>query len=452
MAAGAVQMGASVVLIERGLMGGDCLNFGCVPSKALIAAAASANDIRGAGRFGVHAAPPRIDASAVRGHVRGVIEAIRPHDSVERFEGLGCTVIQASAAFTGPGEVEAGDWRIRARRFVIATGSSPAVPPIPGLEQVGFLTNETIFDLAETPAHLIVIGGGPIGLELAQAQHRLGAKVTVVEAASILAREDPDLVALLRRQLSDEGLAILEATGVSAVGQADGGIRVTLEGGGALEGSHLLVATGRKPAIGDLGLDRAGIEHSPKGITVDRRLRTSNRKIFAIGDVTGGPAFTHLAGHHAGVVVQNALLRLPAKANTDAIPRVTFTDPELAQVGMTEAEARGRYGPRLRVLWEPFAGNDRARAGAETLGGIKLIASPGGKVLGVGILGRHAGELLLPWSLAITRGIGLKAIAGAIVAYPTLSEISKRVAGQFYTPRLFGPGMRRLVRILARFG
>lgn len=446
-AAGAAQMGASVVLVERHLMGGDCLNFGCVPSKSLIAAAHAAAGAREGRAFGVTIDGLRVDAPKVRDHIRGVIEAIRPHDSSERFEGLGCTVILAEARFSAPDTAVAGGRTIRARRFVVATGSVPALPPIPGLADAPHFTNETIFDLDVTPRHLIVIGGGPIGLELAQAHRRLGARVTVLEAARILPKDDPDLVKVVRERLIDEGIEIREGAGVSRVEGT-----TALVGGTRIEGSHLLVAAGRKPQFDGLDLDRAGIAHTPKGIKVDRRLRTSNRRVFAIGDAAGGPAFTHMAGHHASVVIQNALFRLPAKVNQSAVPWVTYTDPELAQIGLTEAEARAQHGDSVRTVWEPFTGNDRARAERATEGGIKLVATKQGRVLGAGIVGRHAGELLLPWALAIDQGLKLKALASAIVPYPTLSEISKRAAGQFYAPALFGPRVKWLVRLLAKLG
>ncbi|MBU2089643.1 MAG: FAD-dependent oxidoreductase, partial [Alphaproteobacteria bacterium] len=334
-AAGAVQMGARIVLVERGAMGGDCLNFGCIPSKALLKAGRVARSAGKASAFGIDATA-QVDFARVKQHVAGVIAAIAPHDSVERFEGLGVTVIQATARFTGPDEIEAGGQRIRARRFVIATGSSPAVPPIPGLADSAFLTNETIFALEERPAHLVIIGGGPIGLEMAQAHRNLGSQVTVVEAARIAGKDDAELVGLLRQRLLADGIVLCEQTKVLAVGPApEGGLRVMVEKDGVasdIVGSHLLVATGRRPNIADLGLDAAGIAHTNTGITVDARLRTSNRRIFAIGDVAGPYQFTHMAGYHAGIVIRNALFRLPARVDYSAVPWATYTDPELAQV------------------------------------------------------------------------------------------------------------------------
>ena len=344
-AAGAVQMGAKVVLIEQGKMGGDCLNYGCVPSKSLIAAGRAVHAIRTAGRFGVNGHEPAIDFLRVHDHVKGVIAAIAPHDSQERFEQLGVDVIRAHARFVGPQEVEADGRRIRARRIVVATGSSPAVPPIPGLAEVPYLTNETVFDLTEPPEHLVVIGGGPIGCELAQAYRRLGARVTVLELLSILPKDDPDAVAVVRDRLRAEGIDLRERTGVEAVARDGNGIALTLRhdgAGGRISGSHVLVAAGRRANVDGLDLEAGGIAYGAAGIKVDARLRTSNRRVYAIGDVVGGLQFTHMAAHHAGVVIRNALFRLPAKVEEHAVPWVTYTDPELAHVGLTEALARER--------------------------------------------------------------------------------------------------------------
>ncbi len=451
-AAGAAQMGASVVLIEKGRMGGDCLNYGCVPSKSLIAASHAAQTVRSAGRFGVNGHEPAIDFLKVRDHVRGVIAKIAPHDSVERFEELGVRVVQGAAVFTGPRDVMADGQRISARRFVIATGSSPATLPIPGLDTVSYLTNETIFELDARPEHLIVLGGGPIGLELAQAHRRLGARVTVVEAFRLLGRDDPDAVAVVKARLEAEGVAVHEQAKVSRVGKAGNGVAVTLEDGPTIEGSHLLVAAGRRPNVNGLGLEAAGVEYSARGITVDARLRTSNRRIFAIGDVAGGPQFTHVAGYHAGVVIRNALFRMPARADHSAIPAVTYTDPELAHVGLSEAQAREMHGDKIRATVWQFEENDRAQTEGETEGLIKVVTGRGGRVLGATIVGAHAGELIMPWILAVSRGLKIGAIAGVVVPYPTRSEISKRVAGAYFTPGLFSPRTRKVVRALARLG
>ena len=453
-AAGASQMGASTALIERGKMGGDCLNYGCVPSKALLAAGHAAQAVRGGGRFGVRAAAPAIDSGGVYGHVRGTIAAIAPNDSVERFEGLGVTVIQSSARFTGPREIAADGTRITARRIVIATGSSPVVPPVAGLGDVPYLTNETIFDLGQVPAHLIVIGGGPVGIEMAQAHRHLGARVTVVEMFSILASDDPELVDVVRARLAGEGIDLREGVTVARVEKAGNGVAVVIAGNGAedrVQGSHVLIAAGRRPNVGGLDLEKAGIAYSPAGIQVDARLRTTNRRVFAIGDVAGGYQFTHMAGYHAGIVLRNALFRLPAKVDTRAVPWVTYTAPELAQVGLTEDRARKQAGD-IRVLRWPFAENDRARAERETDGLVKVITTPRGRILGAGIVGAHAGELIHAWVLAIGQKIKIGAVAGMIAPYPTLGEANKRAAGSFYTPALFGERTKRIVRFLSHFG
>lgn len=452
-AAGAVQMGARVVLVERGRMGGDCLNYGCVPSKALLAAGHAAAAVRDGRKFGISAGDPQVDFRAVHDHVHGVIAGIAPHDSVERFEQLGCTVIQAAGQFTGPRELAAGDARIRARRFVIATGSSAAVPPIPGLDQVPYLTNETIFERTTCPAHLIVLGGGPIGLEMAQAHRRLGARVTVLEAVEIMNKDDPELVEVVRRRLTGEGIELREFSKVARVERTtSGGVAVFYDEGGheqRIEGSDLLVAVGRKPTVDGLGLDVAGIAFDRRGIKVDSRLRTSNRRVFAIGDVAGGYQFTHMAAYHAGIVIRNALFRLPAGVDYRAVPWVTFTDPEVAQVGMTERAARDA-GLEVRILRWSFEENDRARAERETEGLLKAVVGKGGKVLGCGIAGPRAGELLLPWCLAVQNGLKIGAMASVIAPYPTLSEVSKRAAGSYYTASLFGPRVKRIVRFLLR--
>ncbi len=453
-AAGASQMGASVVLIEKAEMGGDCLNTGCVPSKALIAAAHMAHAHRIGGRFGIHGGEPDVRFPEVHDHVHGVIGAIAPHDSVERFEGLGVMVIRAAGHFVDRETVEAGGQRIKARRFVVATGSRAAVPPIPGLAEAGYLTNETIFDLKERPAHLIIIGGGPIGIEMAQAFRRLGSEVTVIEKFGILARDEPEAVEVVRASLQNEGVRLVEKVGVGEVRRAEGMVTVTLEDesafGRALAGSHILIAAGRRPNIESLGLDAAGIAFTAKGITVDARLITSNRKVFAIGDVAGGPQFTHIAGYHAGIVIRNALFGLPAKVDDKALPWVTFTDPELAHAGLTEAEAR-KAGHAVEVLNWTFASNDRAQAERATEGLAKVILGPRGRILGATIVGPRAGELIGTWGLAISAGLKIGAIASAVLPYPTLSEISKRVAGSYYTPKLFGAFTRRLVGLVQRF-
>ena len=452
-AAGASQLGASTVLIEANRMGGDCLNTGCVPSKALLAAAHAATAYRRAAAFGLTQAPPRVDFAKVMAHVHGVIAAVAPNDSQARFEGLEVRVVRSRARFTGSQEVATGDLRIRARRFVIATGSAPAVPPVPGLAGLPYLTNETVFDLESLPEHLLVMGGGPVGCELAQAFRRLGAQVSLVEMASLLPKDDPEIVAPLRRALLKDGVELYEGHKVLAAEAGDGGIALTIEaaaGQRRLAGSHLLVAAGRQPRVADLGLEAAGIVHSPKGIEVDGRLRTTNRRVFAIGDVVGGPQFTHLAAYHAGIVIRNALFRLPSKADLSALPWVTYTDPEVAHVGLSEAAARA-LGP-IRLLRWPLAENDRAQAEHLEHGAIKLVVTPGGRILGADIVAPGAGEMIHLWTLAVKERLKLGAVAGMIAPYPTLAEISKRAAPNFFIPKLFNDRSRRLVRLLTRLG
>jgi pyruvate/2-oxoglutarate dehydrogenase complex dihydrolipoamide dehydrogenase (E3) component len=449
--AAAAAFGVPVVLIEKGKFGGDCLNTGCVPSKALIAAARHAAGFGGSSAFGVTRGAATVDFARVRAHVRSVIAAIAPNDAKERFAGLGVRVIEGTARFTDAATVAVDDrFEIKARRVVIATGSAPALPPIPGLADTPHLTNETIFDLAECPKHLVVIGAGPVGLELAQAFRRLGAAVTVLEAATPLGKDDPECAAIVLDQLARDGVVLRVGVAIDSVARADDGIAVTI-GGETIAGSHLLVATGRAATIDGLGLDAAGITVEHGAIVVDKRLRTTNKKVYAIGDVVGGPQFTHVANYQAGLVVRNALFRLPVKVNYDAIPRVTFTDPELAHVGLTEADAKTRK-LRFRVLRWPFHENDRALAERATQGHIKVIVTRRGRILGATIVGHNAGELIGTWVLAIEQRLNIRAIAGTVVPYPTLAEIGKRAAITHFAAGLTRPAVRRIIAWLRRFG
>jgi len=454
-AAGAVQMGAQVVLLEGGEMGGDCLNYGCVPSKSVIAAAHAAHQVRSSHRFGVKAVAPEIDMGAVRAHVRSVIAGIAPHDSQERFEELGVRVIRDYGKFTGLRTVVAGDYEIHARRYVVATGSSPLVPPIPGIGETPFLTNETVFDIAEPMGHLLVIGGGPIGMEIAQSHARLGARVTVLEGLRALGPDDPELSQIVKEHVAADGVEIREGAMVSKVFGTAGEITVEAEIDGTVEtfwGTHLLLAVGRKPNLDKLDLDAAGIESGRGGIVVDARLRTSNRKVFAIGDAAQGYKFTHIAGYHAGIVIRNILFRLPAKVDYRAVPWVTYTSPELAQIGLKEGEAREKFGEDIRVLRAEFADNDRARAERETVGLLKVIAKKNGVVVGASMVGERAGDLIQTWCLPIAKGMKVKDVAGLVLPYPTLGEINKRAAGSFYTPSLFSERTHKIVRFLLSFG
>jgi pyruvate/2-oxoglutarate dehydrogenase complex dihydrolipoamide dehydrogenase (E3) component len=449
--AGAAQLGASVVLIERGRMGGDCLNTGCVPSKALLAAAHAARAVRDAGRFGVIASEPVIDWDRLRVHVQGVIAELAPVDSEHRFRALGATVLRGEARFTGPTTLSVDGRSITARRIVIAAGSRAAVPPIEGLDRVAYWTNDSLFDLTDRPDHLLVLGGGPIGLEMADAFSGLGCRVTVVEADRIAGKEDPELVAGLRQALAVRGVAFRE--GAKVTGVAFGPV-LLLADGTRVEGSHLLVAIGRTPNLSRLNLAAGNVRAGPLGIATDRGLRSlTNKRVFAVGDIAdpagiGPRAFTHVASYHAGIIIRRVLFRLPAKVDCAALPRVTYTDPELAQTGLTEAEAVAA-GLNVQVLRWPMADNDRAVAERDTAGLVKLVVSKN-RIVGAGILAPHAGEMISQWTLAIAQRTKLSALAGLIVPYPTRSEAAKRAVGSFFARRLFSARTKGLVRFLSR--
>ena len=455
-AAGAAQLGASVVLFERAEMGGDCLNTGCVPSKAMLEAAKIAKIANnGMPSMGISAGQAQIDFGAVKAHVRDVIAGIAPHDSEERFRGLGVNVIKSEASFTSKDSVTAiqdGEpISVRAKYFVVATGSHPVAPPINGLEDVSYYTNETIFDLNEKPQHLIIIGGGPIGIEMAQAHRRLGCDVTVLEAFAIMGRDDPDLVGRLMTKMTDEGIRLIEQARITSITQNGARIMIDISDGESIEGTHLLVAAGRRPNIDTLNLEAASISYDARGIQTDNRLRSSNKRVYAIGDVAGRHQFTHVAGYHAGIVIRNILFKLPAKLRDDAIPWVTYTDPELAQTGLTWTEAVSRYGAEAvrRTDWE-LRDNDRARAARRTEGLIRVISDKKGKILGASILAPNAGELIHSWTLALQAGLKMSAMAGTIAPYPSWSEASKRAAGAFFTERLFSARTKKLVQFLLK--
>ena len=458
MASVAAQLDLNVVLFEGHKMGGDCLNVGCVPSKSILAAAEAAYNARTKGtEFGVTAKETQVDMQAVHDHIHAVIKSIEPHDSVERFEGLGVRVIEDYAAFVDPHTVEGGGLRVKARKFLIATGSVPFIPPINGLSEVPYLTNENIFELTELPDHLVVLGGGPIGTELAQAFRRLGAQVSTISLSPLLPNDDADAVDLLRQSLLDEGIEIYEEAETQSISGNEQDINVTIKTKGGekkvINGSNLLVATGQTPNISKLNLDKANIKHSPKGIEVSPSLQTSNKKVYAAGDVTGQYQFTHVAEYHTSIAIQKLLFKSPfAKVNYKTIPWVTYTSPEIANVGLNEAQAKKDHDEgNYKVLKFDYENNDRARSERNTKGFIKVIVTPKGKVLGATIIGKSAGELILPWSLAISKGLKLKDIAGQIVPYPTYNEISKRAAGSFYKETLFSPMTKKIIGFLKNF-
>ena len=431
-AGGAAQLGARTLLVERHRLGGECLYTGCVPSKALIAISAR----RRAGAT--------IDWAAAKTAIAGAIATIEPHDSAERFGGFGVEIVFGEAAFTGHDEITVGDRRITARRFVIATGSDAAVPPIAGLADVPFLTNDGIFDLPDLPDHLLIIGGGAIGCELSQSFARLGARVTIVDVGTLLPNDDPDAVAVVRDQLRADGVVIHEGAAIARASTGNGLVMLHLGDGSVLTGSHLLVAAGRKARMDGYGLDVAGVAVTPAGITVDRHLRTSNCRIFAIGDCRAGPRLTHAADQDARTVIQNALFPFRKATDYSALPAATFTDPELAQVGLTEAKARAAHAD-IQVLRHDFDHNDRSVAEGDMRGFVKIMAV-GNRVVGMTIVGAHAGELLALATFAVAGKLSLSDLANRTFAYPTLAEAIRFAAELPGQAKLFTPTVRRLTR------
>lgn len=451
-AGGCAQLGLSVVLFEHGDMGGDCLNVGCVPSKALIAAAHRAHGMRG-DRLGVRASGggPEIDFAGVMAHVRGAIETIAPVDSQERFEGFGVTVVRETAAFADPRTIESDSVRVRAQRVVVATGTRPTIPPIPGLREAAPLTNETVFGLARLPERLLILGGGPIGCELGQAFGRLGSKVTIVEGDRLLGKESAPAADLLRTRLTAESMQLREEVKLERVDRVPDGIIARLSSGETLNASHILVAVGRTPNLEQLRLGLAGVETDKGGIVTADSLRArGNRRVFGVGDIAGRGAWTHLAGAHGALFIRHALFHAPASAAKLVIPRVTYTDPEIASVGMTEAEARARYGDRVQVLTSGFNENDRAIAEGETEGFATLLLGPGKRPLGVTLVGPHAGELIALWSLVLSAKLKLSKVAAMSLPYPTRGEISGKLAREAFSPALFAPSTRLAVSLLKR--
>lgn len=430
---GAAQLGVRTLLIERHRLGGECLYTGCVPSKAVISTAATR---------------PQGGWPAARGAVQAAIETIEPHDSPERFRDFGVEVLFGTAAFVGRDAIEVDGRRITARRFVVATGSDPAIPPVPGLAELPVLTNESIFDLAETPTHLIVIGGGVIGCELSQSFARLGVKVTIVDVGSLLPNDDPEAVAVVRKQMVANGVSLQEHAEIASAAKLPNGMSLTLRDGTVLTGSHILVAAGRRARTTGFGLEQAGVATTKAGITVDKYLRTSNPKIFAIGDCRDGPRLTHAADQDARTVIQNALFPFRKKTDYSALPAAVFTDPELAQVGLTETKARGSNA-KTEVFRHDFDHNDRSVTENDMRGFVKIM-TVGNRVTGVTIVGAHAGELLALASFAVSGKLSLSDLANQTFAYPTLSEALRFAAEQRGQKALFTPTVRRIARLFQR--
>lgn len=433
-AAGAVQMGARVILIEGGEMGGDCLNTGCVPSKALIEAARHAKAAVAAAKLGVSCSQVEIDYASIMQHVHATIATIEPHDSQERFENLGVRVIRGYARFTSKNAIIVENETITGRRIVVATGANAVTPPIKGLDQVGYFTNESFFENYDQPDHLIIVGGGPIGIEMAQAHAQLGIKTTLIERFEILPRELADTRDLVRKKLSHDGVSVFENCDILGIKESDAIKSITLGDGQIIDGSHLLIATGRRANFQGLNLSAAGIETTDVGIKVDDSLRTTNRAVYAIGDVIGREQFTHVAGYHASLVVRSALFGLPAKVKTHHIPRVTYCDPEVASVGDISD------GPGIEKYRVEYNGLDRAIAGDRAEGFAQMWVK-NGRVRGVTIVGAQAGELIHFWSLIIAQNLKLSKVSSVITPYPTLSDINKKLIGAYFTPRLFDNAM-----------
>lgn len=452
-AAGAAMFGLNVILYEKAEMGGDCLNYGCVPSKALLTAAKYAQSAREGGKYGVTTTEPKVDWEAVKAHVQSAIDTIAPVDSVERFEGLGVTVIKEHARFKDKKTVVSSTTAATARRIIVATGSRAFIPPIPGLSETPYITNETIFSLPQQPEHLVILGGGPIGLEMAQAFTRLGTKVTVIEMGRALARSDAGHAAMALDVLREEGVTILEGHKAAKVSGEAGAIRVEAEsddGTKAVSGSHLLVAVGRSAVTDGLNLEAGGVDYDRGGVQVTEKLRSvSNPRVWALGDVAGKGQFTHLAGWHASVFARRAFFKQNSKASDLPLPAVTYVSPEIAQVGLTEAEAREQYGDSVTVSAFPFHENDRAIAEGKTLGEAKLIIRKG-KILGASIVGEGAGDIIQIVGYGMSNKLGVQSLTNFISPYPTRAEVVKRAASAHFTPTVFGKNAKRLVGLLQR--
>ncbi|QPC98286.1 dihydrolipoyl dehydrogenase family protein [Qipengyuania soli] len=447
-AGGCALFGLKVALIEGHKMGGECLNNGCVPSKALITAAKRAAEAREEKRFGVTLAAPQVDWTGVRGHIRDAIAGIEHHDSVETFEEMGCEVLLGHARMTGRQSVEVAGRTLHAPRIVIATGSEPVVPPIEGIHDVPYLTNENLFEIDELPGHLVIIGGGVIGMEMAQSFRRLGSEVTVIEPHDLMGRDDPESVAVVVDTMKGEGVRFVHGAAKKVEGEA-GQVTVHTDGGETVSGTHLLLAVGRRARVRGFGAEDLGIALGGNGFRVDARRRTSVKGIYAIGDCRAGPRLTHVSGYEGSNVALEIVTGLPTKVDYKALPWCTYTEPEVAQIGMTEADARKAHGDNITVVREEFSENERAVAEGYTRGHMKMVLK-GKKVLGVSIVGRNAGELLLPFTQSITGKSSTFALGSAIIAYPTRSEISKASAFSAWEQTVFGGLPKKYAALVAR--
>jgi len=447
-ASGASQLGLKTLLIEKEpKLGGDCLHYGCVPSKALIKTASVYNQMRHAPRYGLPEVKlPPVDILQVNARIQSVIDTIQVHDSEERFCGLGVKVDFGDAEFVDEHVVEYGGKRVSAKFWVLATGSEPVPLPIPGLEEVGYLTNKDVFSLEELPSSLIVVGGGPIGCEMAQSFARLGVDVRILQRnCQVLTAEDEDMAEVVQEALKTEGVKLDLCANTKEVRKVAGGVEVVYERDGkeyVIKAEKLLVAAGRAPNVGGLKLENCGVEYDKRGVKTDLRLRTSQKHIFAAGDVLGKYQFTHAAGYEGGIVISNVVFRLPRKVDYTWLPWCTYTDPELASVGLNEKAAK-KAGLEYTIWEEDFADNDRAQAEGKTNGKIKLVLDNKEKPLGVQIVGVHAGELAAEWVAVLNAKTGLSTLASSMHPYPTVSEINKRVAGKVLSSKIFSEKVRK---------
>lgn len=445
----AARFGARVALAEKRRLGGDCTWSGCVPSKALLRAARTAQDMRSAGRFGIAPAGAEVDLKAVMTRVKQVVDEVYRHETPDVLRSQGISVFPGQSRFLDAHTLLVGDERLEARHFLIAAGARPIVPPIPGLERVSFLTYEGVWGMAELPRHMVVIGGGPIGCELAQAFRRLGSEVTIIEAgARILPRDEPAASAALSEVLAAEGVRLLPGTAAEGVRQEADGVHVSA-GGEDLVTDALLVAVGRQPDLGGLDLERAGVTCTPHGIEVNDHLQTSRSHIYAAGDCTGGPQFTHYAGWQAAVAVRNALFPGAASGLLSTVPWTTFTDPEVAHVGLSGETARERHADAVTCHW-PMADVDRARTDGDTRGFLQVVHRKSGHVLGVTIVAARAGEMIHEWVVAMEKGIGVGELAGMIHVYPTYSTAAVQAAADVRMAQLTGGFSGRVLRGLVR--
>lgn len=450
-ASGAAQLGRKVVLFEAGEMGGDCLNYGCVPSKAILTAAHKVHAIREASKYGISVGEPSVDFAKVRETIQTAITTIEPNDSQERFEGFGVKVVREYARFENEDTIVSDSVEVKAKRIVVATGTRAFIPPIDGLSGAPYLTNETIWSLETLPEHLIVLGAGPIGAELGQAFRRLGSDVTIIEAGVPLARFEPEHAALVTDALMSDGVTLHAGLSATKVSHDDTGVTVTLSDEQSVTGSHILVATGRKPVLDGLNLEAAGVETDARGIVCDDRLRTSNKRVLAAGDIAGKGGLTHLAGWHGSVILRNLYYGLSTGQSSQPIPGAVYTDPPIAQVGLTEAQARAEQGDAIKIASWGFDDNDRAIAESDVRGGVKLILGKGGKVLGAHAGGARADDLIQIASGVMARGGTVRDLTSPVAPYPTRGEIFKRAAGSYYEPVVFGSMAKLLASVLNAF-